>query len=179
MPAKSNVSLVGFMGSGKTASGQELARLLRFEFLDSDQLIQAEAGLTVAEIFEKHGEPKFREMEKALAEKMRGMKRTVWATGGGAWLNAQIRQLLQENSWSFWLKVSADQSWKRVSSHLSQRPLLARAADPLAEISRKLQERDATYALADFRVDTDHKTPREVAAEIMERIRTDKLLDKF
>ena len=65
MSGKTNFSLIGFMGSGKTSSGQELARLLKFDFLDLDQLVQNEAGLSVFEIFKEYGEAGFREREKA------------------------------------------------------------------------------------------------------------------
>src|ERR1700679_425621 len=115
MGKRSNFSLIGFMGSGKTSSGQELARLLKFDFVDSDQLIQNEMEMTVREIFEKHGEKIFREREKAQIEKIKTMEKTVWATGGGSWLDPLIRENLLENSWSIWLQVSVDQSWKRVS----------------------------------------------------------------
>jgi shikimate kinase len=177
MGKRPNFSLIGFMGSGKTSSGQELARLLNFDFLDSDQLLQNEAGLTIREIFEKYGEKEFREMEKAQIGKIKTMVKTVWATGGGSWLDPSIRANLMENSWSVWLKVSGDQSWKRVSSHLAQRPLLSNAVDPLSEIDRKLKERNAVYSLADYSISTDDKTPREVAAEILEFIKKDNLID--
>jgi shikimate kinase len=177
MGKKPNFSLIGFMGSGKTSSGQELARLLDFDFFDSDQLTQNETGLTIREIFEKYGEKEFREMEKAQIGKIKAMRKTVWATGGGSWLDPLVRATLMENSWSVWLKVSGDQSWRRVSSHLAQRPLLSKAADPMSEIEKKLKERNAVYSLADYSVSTDDKTPREVAAEILELIKKDNLVD--
>jgi shikimate kinase len=177
MGKKSNFSLIGFMGSGKTSSGMELARLLKFNFVDSDQLIQNEMGMTVREIFEKYGEKAFREREKAQIEKIKTMEKTVWATGGGAWLDPLIRENLLENSWSVWLKVSVDESWNRVSSHLSQRPLLSKAANPISEIDLRLKERSAVYSLANYSVVTDDKTPREVAGEIFEIIKRDNLVD--
>ncbi len=177
MGKRSNFSLIGFMGSGKTSSGQELARLLKFDFVDSDQLIQNEMGLTVREIFEKYGEKKFRDQEKAQLEKIRTMGKTVWATGGGSWLNPLIRESLLENSWSIWLKVSVDQSWQRVSAHLSQRPLLSNALNPISEIDQKLKERNPVYSLANYSVSTDDKTPREVAGEIFDIIKRDNLVD--
>ena len=177
MSPKTNFSLIGFMGSGKTSSGQELARLLRFEFLDLDQLIQSEAGLSVFEIFEEYGEAGFREREKAQMSRIQTLQKTVLATGGGSWLDPAIRESLRANSWTIWLKVSVDQSWKRVSPHLSQRPLLSQAADPLLEIKNKMGARSETYALADYHVETDHKTPKEVAAEILRLITRDQLID--
>src|SRR5579859_2480605 len=111
MTRKTNFSLIGFMGSGKTSSGQELARLLKFDFLDLDQLIQNEAGLSVFDIFKEYGESGFREREKAQIARIQTLKKTVLATGGGSWLDPAIRESLIENSWTIWLKVSADQSW--------------------------------------------------------------------
>ncbi len=177
MGKRSNFSLIGFMGSGKSSSGQELARLLKFDFVDSDQLIQNEMGFTVREIFEKYGEKKFREREKAQIEKIKTMEKTVWATGGGSWLDPLIRENLLENSWSVWLKVSVDQSWQRVSAHLSQRPLLSTTLNPISEIGQKLKERNPVYSLANYSVATDDKTPREVAGEILEIIKRDNLVD--
>jgi shikimate kinase len=177
MGKRSNFSLIGFMGSGKTSSGQELARLLKFDLVDSDQLIQNEMGMTVREIFEKYGEKVFRDREKAQIEKIKTMEKTVWATGGGSWLDPLIRETLLENSWPIWLQVSVDESWKRVSSHLSQRPLLSKAINPISEIDQKLKERSAIYALANYSVITDEKTPREVAGEIFEIIKRDNLVD--
>jgi shikimate kinase len=178
MSPKTNFSLVGFMGSGKTSSGQELARLLKFDFLDLDQLIQTEAGLSVFEIFKEYGEAGFREREIAQIVKIQNLRKTVLATGGGSWLDPAIRECLIKNSWTIWLKVTVDQAWKRVSPHLSQRPLLSQAADPLLEIRDKMAARSETYALADYHVETDHKTPREVAAEIFKIITRDQLVDR-
>ncbi|MGH7739193.1 MAG: shikimate kinase [bacterium] len=173
MGTKSNLSLVGFMGSGKSTVGQEVARLLRFDFLDSDQLVQREMGLTVSEIFEWHGEEEFRKVEKKQIETMVTASKTVWATGGGAWMDEKVRKILAENSWVFWLRVSAEQSWKRVSANLSQRPLLARSGDPFLEIERKLKERETLYALADYEISTDNRGPKEVADEIARMIQAD------
>lgn len=173
MGIKSNLSLVGFMGSGKSTVGQEVARLLRFDFLDSDQMIQREMGLTVPEIFERYGEKEFRRIEKKQIAMMAQASKTVWATGGGAWMDREVRKILSENSWVFWLRVSAEQSWKRVSAHLSHRPLLAQVADPCLEIERKLKEREPLYALADYEVSTDDRAPKEVADEIIRTIPRD------
>jgi shikimate kinase len=178
MSGKTNFSLIGFMGSGKTSSGQELARLLKFDFLDLDQLIQNEAGLSVFEIFKEYGEAGFREREKAQIARIQTLRKTVLATGGGSWLDPAIRKSLTENSWTIWLKVSVDQSWRRVSPHLSQRPLLSQSADPFLEIMNKMSARSETYAMADYHVETDHQTPREVAAEILKIITRDQLIDR-
>ena len=115
--------------------------------------------------------------KKPRSRRIQTLRKTVLATGGGSWLDPAIRECLIENSWTIWLKVSVDQSWKRVSPHLSQRPLLSRAADPFLEIKNKMNARSETYALADYHVETDHQTPREVAAEILKIITRDQLVE--
>src|SRR5437762_13027639 len=78
-----NIVLVGFMGSGKSTVGRMLARQLRFRFLDTDKLVEERAGMSIPEVFEKHGEAQFRECETSVLESLRDVRQHILATGGG------------------------------------------------------------------------------------------------
>jgi shikimate kinase len=167
MSFKPNIVLVGFMGSGKTSTGKELAKYLNFKFLDIDYLIETENKKGIFEIFEKYGEKYFRDQEKKEIEKIKLDERCIISTGGGIWLNPDNRFSLLELGWCIWLKVSVEQAWKRISPHLAQRPLIARSKDPINDIIKLIQERNPIYALSNFSVDTDEKSSKEVASEII------------
>lgn len=163
-----NIILVGFMGSGKTSTGKELAGILGLSFCDMDQWIEGQTGKKVHEIFADEGEAYFREQEGKAVRFFALQEQMVVATGGGAWTNQTHRELLLRSGWCLWLQVSPEYAWARVKGNLLQRPLLAGAADPLSELRKKMGERDTLYSLAQRAIDTDGKTPRDVALEIAE-----------
>jgi shikimate kinase len=167
---KACVVLIGFMGSGKTTTGQCLSKALGFSFVDTDHWIEEKCGIPVREIFRLKGEPFFREEERKALKECLGTEKCVLATGGGLWLNDRNRQLLLEESWTVWLKVSKDQVWDRVKTNLEERPLLAEAADPRQKIQDLLTVREPLYALAPFCVDTDRKSPQAVAQMVLESL---------
>jgi shikimate kinase len=166
-----NIILIGFMGSGKTTTGGELARALGFQFLDTDRIVEKSLGMKVAEIFETRGEALFREEEKKALLSLEKKRNHVLATGGGLWMNPGNRRRLSRMGWCVWLRVSPEQAWKRVSKTLSRRPLLSQSPDPLETIRRKNDEREPSYALAHFSVDTDNKRPKEVVREIIKGLK--------
>src|SRR5690242_11260671 len=108
MNLPSNVILVGFMGAGKTSTGKELARLLDFEFLDMDQLIEEKNKMKIPEIFEKKGEGYFREQEKEIVEFLKSRRNCVVSTGGGVWMDRTNRENLMAIGFCVWLIVSAE-----------------------------------------------------------------------
>ncbi len=166
-----NVILIGFMGSGKTTTGGELARALGFQFLDTDRIVEKSLGKKVAEIFESSGEDLFREEEKKTLLFLEKKRNHVISTGGGLWMNPGNRRRLAKMGWCVWLKVSPEQSWRRVSKTISRRPLLSQSPDPLETIRKKTIEREPAYSLAHFSVDTDHKRPKEVVREILKGLK--------
>lgn len=143
-----SVVLVGMMGAGKTAVGKVLAQRLGVEMRDSDAEIVASARLTIAEIFERYGEPFFREKESAVIERLLEGPPCVLSTGGGAWMSAANRDLLAARAVVVWLKVDLDLLWSRVK-HKSTRPLL-RTANPRATLADLYAHREPVYALAPY-----------------------------
>ena len=143
-----SVVLVGMMGAGKTAVGKVLAQRLGVEMRDSDAEIVASARLTIAEIFDRYGEPFFREKESAVIERLLEGPPCVLSTGGGAWMSAANRDLLAARAVVVWLKVDLDLLWSRVK-HKSTRPLL-RTANPRATLADLYAQREPVYALAPY-----------------------------
>ena len=148
---KKTVVLVGMMGSGKTAVGTALARLLGVPFLDSDAEIEKVASRTIAEIFERDGEPFFRQKETQVIGRLLDTERGILSTGGGAYLSAQNRQLIADKGIAVWLRADLDLLWSRVR-HKNTRPLL-RTANPRATLAELAEAREPLYAKAALIVD--------------------------
>jgi shikimate kinase len=170
MRSKGNIFLIGPMGSGKTAVGRHLARLLRFAFYDSDADIEARTGVDIAFIFEKEGEPGFRIREKESIERLTGLASIVLATGGGAVIEEDNRRVLAERGVVVYLATSIDQQIER-TRHGRHRPLL-NDTDPEQRLHDLMQHRAALYAqIADFTVSTDGRRVQVVAEEIHHELR--------
>lgn len=147
---KKTVVLVGMMGSGKTAVGSALARMLGAPFLDSDAEIERAANMSIAEIFERDGEAFFRSKETQVITRLLGSERGILSTGGGAFLSQTNRTVIAEKGVAVWLRADLDLLWARVR-HKQTRPLL-RTASPYATLRDLCQVRDPIYALADLAV---------------------------
>lgn len=159
------VVLVGFMCAGKTVVGEILARRLGWAFVDLDRLIEEREGRPVREIFARDGEAAFRRAEAELSDAVAGWGRVVLAPGGGWVANAARRDPLPEGTLRVWLRVSPEEVVRRSASAPGARPLLA-GPDPLAAARRLLAEREPRYALAELALDTEGRTPEELAAEV-------------
>jgi shikimate kinase len=170
MELPSNIILVGFMGSGKTSTGKELSKMLNFHFLDTDAWIEDKTGMTIPQIFEKHGELFFRQQEEKVIKWLVGKNNYVVSTGGGTWVNKENRENLLKLGWCIWLKISPEDIWQRVSSHLEQRPLLLKSENPVKHLKIILKERMPFYSLAQASIDTNKKNPKEIALEILETL---------
>ena len=142
--------LVGMMGAGKTAVGKVLAQELGVEMRDSDAEIVASARLSIAEIFERYGEPFFREKESAVIARLLEGPPCILSTGGGAWMSQANRDLLCARAVVVWLQADLDLLWSRVR-HKTTRPLL-RTANPRATLAEIFAQRAPIYALAPHRV---------------------------
>jgi len=170
MRRKGNVFLIGPMGSGKTAVGRHLARVLRFTFLDSDADIECKTGVDIAFIFEKEGESGFRIREKEAIERLTRLESIVLATGGGAVIDADNRRILSERGVVVYLETSIDQQLER-TRHARHRPLL-NDTDPESKLVELMRRRAALYAeIADFTVSTDARRVQLVAEEIQQHLR--------
>jgi len=158
--------LVGLMGVGKSSVGKRLAAKLGLPFRDADAEIEAAAGRSIAEIFERDGEAAFRAGERKVIARLLGEPVHVLATGGGAFMNADTRRLIAERGLSIWLKAELDELVKRVARR-GHRPLLQQG-DPREILARLMQERYPTYAEADLAVSSagsaEETTERVLAA---------------
>jgi shikimate kinase len=148
-----NIVLIGFMGSGKTSIGRLVAKKLGFQFVDTDAVVVERAGMQVAEIFARHGEPWFRNLETSTLESMDILKRSVISTGGGIVVREDNRALLQSLGFVVWLTASEDVIFERVSRN-KKRPLL-QTADPRKTVHDLLEQRRGLYESASqFTLDT-------------------------
>ena len=164
-----NIALIGFMGTGKTSVGRLVAEQLRFDYLDTDEVIQSETGRTVTEIFETDGEPAFRALEEKVVKELAGRRKTVIATGGGLPLNPNNLASLKTHSLVVCLWSSPEKIWERVR-HQSHRPLL-HDENPQAKIRELLAVREQFYKQADVLLNTDLRSLREVAQQVVHQFR--------
>jgi len=156
-PLSRTVAIVGLMGAGKSSIGRRLAQRLKVPFVDADSEIEAAAGATIEEIFERHGEPAFRDGERrVIARLLEGPVRVI-ATGGGAFMDPATRQLMRERAISVWLKADLDLLLPRVLRR-NNRPLL-KTGEPRAVLERLIEERYPIYAEADITVDSPDGPP--------------------
>lgn len=144
------IALVGLMGAGKSTVGRRLAEKLGREFFDSDHEIEKAAGLSISNIFAMHGEADFRRGEKQVIRRLLERKPHVLATGGGAYLDAETRQILRDHAVTIWLDADLDTLWKRVSKR-DTRPLLQRP-DAREHLAQLMTTRQPFYSQADLTV---------------------------
>ena len=170
--AERHLVLVGLMGAGKTTVGQRCAERLQRPFVDTDELVEATTGLSVAEVFAAHGEPQFRDLERqAIADAAASPTPLVVACGGGAVLDPENRRVLRAGGVVVWLRASPDELGARVGADAT-RPLLAGGAPAAATLARLGSLREPAYeAAAHVQVSTDGRTPDEVAATVLEEYR--------
>ena len=164
------ISLVGYMGSGKSHVSKLLSSQLRLKLIDLDQHISFKTGMTIPEIFEKRGEIYFRKKEKEILEEiLSSEKNAVLSVGGGTPVYYNNMETIIQNSESIYLRTSVNNLVDRVSKNKEKRPLLARIPEPdLPEfIAKHLFERQIFYYQAKFTVSTDGKEVQNVTDEII------------
>lgn len=160
-----NIVLCGMMGCGKTTVAAELSRLTGMEQTDTDAEIVNEYG-RIADIFEKYGEARFREIETQTVARISSRDNIIIATGGGCVLNSANVEYLKRNGKIFFLQTRAETLIKRVEGD-TERPLLAGGAEK--RINELLPARTPKYlAAADYVVDTDGAEPEEIALKIID-----------
>jgi shikimate kinase len=162
------IVLVGLMGAGKTAVGRRLAQVLGLPFRDADEEIEKAAGISVSEIFARHGEPFFRDAERRLIARLLEEPPHVLATGGGAFINDATRALIASKAVSVWLKADLDVLMKRVGKRTT-RPLLA-TGDPRETMLRLISERYPIYAEADITVESVDGPHERVVEAILKEL---------
>ncbi|MFL9842357.1 shikimate kinase [Sphingomonas sp. ST-64] len=158
VPITRPIVLIGLMGVGKTTVGRRLAQRLRLPFVDADVEIEAAAGMTIAEIFDRFGEPHFRDGERRVIARLIDGAPKVIATGGGAFLNEATRALILDQSTAIWLDAPPEVLAERVAKR-DHRPLL-RGKDPLKVLTELAALRNPVYALAPIQI-TSKVAPHE------------------
>jgi len=167
-----NVVLVGFMASGKTAIGRQVAKRLGYRLVDTDHFIETQTGRAIADIFQQEGEPYFRGLESALTRAMATMENTVFSTGGGILTTPGNLERLKQVGLVVYLKADTADILERLERD-TRRPLVQKA---LAEGNLKetvetlLAQREPQYLQADVTVSTHGKAPFKTAGEIIQEI---------
>ncbi|MBI4355732.1 MAG: shikimate kinase [Candidatus Omnitrophica bacterium] len=164
-----NLVLIGFMGTGKTAVGRELAKRLGREFVDLDHLLEERAGRTIPQIFTQDGEAAFRTMERQLIQEVSARDGLVLAAGGGAVTDPENIQRLKAHGVVVCLSATPDVLAKRLGAGAAKRPLLA-GGPILDRIQSLLASRQAAYAQANHTVDTSSLTVGEVVEVILQTV---------
>ncbi len=163
-----NLSLVGFMGTGKSSVGHMVADQIGFQFLDTDMAIEQRTGKSITQIFAEQGEPVFRELERKLVAELASQKRLVISTGGGLAANLDNLNSLKTHSLVVCLWASPEAIYERVR-HQGHRPLLVSPV-PLEKIRALLSQREPFYRQADVLVNTERRAVKEVAQQVLHQL---------
>ncbi|WP_446719167.1 shikimate kinase [Halocynthiibacter sp. C4] len=167
------------MGAGKTAVGKALAARIGVPFLDSDEEIVKAANMSIAEIFERDGEPFFRDKETQVITRLLTEERCVLSTGGGAYLSERNRKIISEKGKAVWLNADLALLWSRVR-HKNTRPLL-RTDNPYETLKTLYEARVPSYELADLSVKgkAEYSIEDMVDAVVSELKKQDNLLEEI
>src|SRR6201996_9292077 len=163
-----SIVLVGMMGAGKSTIGRRLSVRLALPFLDADAEIELAHRMSIPDIFEKYGEPYFRDGEVRVIARLLDGGPAVIATGGGAVMREETRDRIREKAISIWLKADPDIIMRRVRRR-SDRPLL-QTADPEATVERLIREREPIYGLADITISSRDVPHEKIVDECIEAL---------
>lgn len=166
MNRKPNIVLIGLMGAGKTSTGKILSTRLNYSFIDIDSIIEEREQCLISQIFETKGEAYFRRIETSTIIEFSEHQNLVISTGGGAPENNENIKHLKNNGILFYLYAPVDELFNRLTSEMSNRPMLF-TANPQEKLSELLKRREPFYLKADFKIDTTNKTLEEVANSIL------------
>ena len=161
-----SVVLIGMMGVGKSSIGRRLATRLGIPFLDADTEIEKAAGMSISDIFARHGEADFRSGEARVIARLLESGPQVLATGGGAFMNEGTRAAIKAKGVSIWLSAEFEVLLRRISKRKNERPML-QTDDPDETLRHLLAVREPTYALADLTVQSREGPHDVIVAEIV------------
>jgi XRE family aerobic/anaerobic benzoate catabolism transcriptional regulator len=161
-----SIALIGMRGAGKSVVGVQLAERLRLPFVELDEAVESDAGMSLRQLFELQGESSYRRIEHdSLARVLSNGHRSVFATGGGIVTARETYCLLRRRALTVWLKATPREHWDRVSAQGDLRPISR--PDAVADMHRLWAERSPLYAEADLVVETTGRSVPEVVEAIM------------
>ncbi|MDA8891030.1 shikimate kinase [Candidatus Pelagibacter sp.] len=164
MISNKNLVFLGMMGSGKSSIGNLVSKKLDLHFVDIDNLIIENAGMTISEIFEKKGENYFRNLEEKITLKCLKEIKNVISLGGGGFINAKIRKEVLNNHFSFWLNWDELTLIRRIKGS-KKRPLAFKSTD--REIRAIIKNRSKIYSNAQFKINCNKLTKTEIVKKII------------
>ena len=164
MKSKENLVFLGMMGSGKSSIGSLVAKKLQLNFIDVDNEIETELGLSIKKIFETKGENYFRKFEEKITLKKLKLKPVVISLGGGAFTNRNIRKEVIRNHLSFWLNWSDEILVNRIKNS-KKRPLVSNASEN--EIIDLIKKRSNIYSKALYKIECDSLTKKDIVKKIL------------
>ena len=164
-----NIFLIGMMGSGKSETGPELAKIIKYAFVDTDDVIEKAAKKSIVEIFEKDGETVFRDLEKQVLKEIGQHHSLVIATGGGLVTLPENWGILHQGI-VIWLDLDLKRSIKRLESDIKKRPLINNGGDISQTFSRIYESRKPMYLESDLRIEVEEQSSFEVASMIVEHL---------
>ena len=164
MNLNKNLVFLGMMGSGKSSIGSLVSKKLDLPFIDIDNVIVKNAGMTVSEVFEKKGEDYFRNLEEKITLKSLKKIKNVISLGGGGFINAKIRKEILTNHLSFWLNWDESILIRRIKGS-KKRPLAFKSTDQ--EIRTLIKSRSKIYSNAQFKINCNKLTKTEIVKKII------------
>ena len=159
------IVMIGLMGCGKSSIGKKIAKKLKLPFKDSDTEVELAAELSITEIFDQYGEASFRDCERSVISRILNEEKCILATGGGSFIDNQIREQIKQKSLSVWLRADLDTLVSRTSGR-KQRPLL-NTINPRKVLSDLIKIRYPIYAEADIIVDTNSTNIDKTSEEVI------------
>jgi shikimate kinase len=164
-----SIVLVGMMGVGKSSIGRRLAARLGVPFVDADSEIEKAAGMSIPDIFARHGEAYFRNGEARVIARLLESGPQVLASGGGAVMNADTRAAIKTKGVSVWLRAEIEVLVRRIAKRKNERPML-QTDDPSETLRQLLFTREPVYALADLTVQSREAPHDAIVAEIVQAL---------
>lgn len=169
MKTEKTLVLVGMMGAGKTVVGRRLAARLDLPFIDADEEIEKAAGCSIEDIFALHGEAEFRSGERRVIKRLLDGSVCILATGGGAFMDAEIRDAVRANAISIWLSADLETLWNRVRRR-GDRPML-HTENPKETLRNLIEQRYPVYALADITVESDEGPAEDTVDRVLDALK--------
>ena len=165
MDSNKNIIFLGMMGSGKTTLGKIVSKKLNKEFIDIDQLIEIQEGMTISDIFQKKGESFFRKFEERISIQNLKKSNSVISLGGGAFINKKIQKEVLKNHISIWLKWDNKNLINRIRNS-QKRPIAIQLND--IDLNQLIDDRSKIYSKAKYQIKCDRLSKLELAKRIIE-----------